>query len=238
MTNDRRERDETFREQREGDAVSAATAVAKTLRGLGIDLSESFISATMGAEPTVEASVDPDAAQRERRRLRLARLRELGWPERALRVALEPGFDPSRTAIAALRAWDARRSAIVLSGPLGTGKTVAASWCALNARKTTWFATVANMMRVGRFADVWNDWLSAPALCLDDLGAEYADSKGSFVADLDLLVNTFYAGEKPLIVTTNCDGPGIRARYGQRILDRLTECAVWCSVGGVSMRRQ
>ena len=69
------------------------------------------------------------------------------------------------------------------------------------------------------------------------VGAEYLDAKGSFLVDIDELIDTFYAQRKPLIITTNCTQRQFAERYGERITDRMTECAQWASVVGKSLRQ-
>ena len=85
-------------------------------------------------------------------------------------------------------------------------------------------------------ADAREAWMLAPALVLDDLGAEYLDAKGSFLVDLDELIDTFYGDGRPLVITTNTDAAAFKARYGERIVDRLRECGVWLSIADGSMR--
>jgi len=64
----------------------------------------------------------------------------------------------------------------------------------------------------------------SPVMVLDDLGAErsteWADSQ------LFLLVDDRSVRRLPTIVTTNLSGPELRARYGDRIIDRLAQDAV------------
>lgn len=167
---------------------------------------------------------------------RFARLRSQGWPQRALEHATSP-TDLTQS-LAAVRAWNPRESAIVLAGDKGAGKTVAAAWHALNdPASAVWrFVRGAQLVRFSRFSDDWRRVLEAPRLCIDDLGAEYADAKGSFISDLDELVDTFYADRRPLIVTTNLGGDEFRVRYGARIADRLIEAAAWVAVRDPSLR--
>ena len=71
---------------------------------------------------------------------------------------------------------------------------------------------------------------------LDDLGAEYVDAKGSFLVDLDELIDTYYGDERPLVITTNLTKDDFKARYGARIERRVRECGKWLSFskGGVA----
>lgn len=163
-------------------------------------------------------------------------LEDHGWPHRALRIAME--VDRSSPAVTRLMAnVFSRSNVIVLSGPPGCGKTVAAACWTLDRKIRSRFVRASTFAAASRYnADQRNEWFSAPALVLDDLGAEYLDAKGSFMVDLDELVDTFYGSEKPLIITTNCTLDQFRSRYGERVVDRLRESASWISVSNSSLR--
>ncbi len=207
---------------------AASDVVARILADAGIPVPDSLDE--IMRDDTV-ARVDNEPTRRDRLR---ARMLELGWPRRAVEWA---DAAVETDAVRVTRRW-AGRGSIVLAGPKGTGKTVAAAWHALNSERGEAFRFVraAMLVRVGRFGDEWSGFLTARSLCVDDLGAEYADVKGSFVSDLDELVDTFYADRRTLIVTTNLDGKEFRSRYGARVTDRIRECAEWASIGGESMR--
>lgn len=175
----------------------------------------------------------PDPVDRAERR---ARMVELGWPTRAI----EHAERADRTdAIAAVESWrNGHHSAIILAGGKGVGKTVAAAWFALTTplRATMRFIRAATLLRTSNFADGFGEIMDAPALCLDDLGAEYMDAKGWFASNLDELVDTSYGARRPLIITTNADAKTLSERYGARVIDRITECATWSGIGGESLR--
>lgn len=124
----------------------------------------------------------------------------------------------------------------VLSGPTGTGKTVAAVWLAMHrlAREEPIFITAAQLARFPRYGDEREDLLSSSALIIDDLGTERTDEK--FNADFDELVDRVYQGYQILVITTNCTAPQFRKRYGARVVDRLAERGVWIPCVGSSMR--
>ncbi len=218
------------RHRRRMGTESAADAVTRALERAGLPVPASL-----------DAIMDPsrdDLHERAQAAVRpvsrRARMLELGWPLRAVDFAEDARDTP---AIAAIRRWDG--TSIVLAGKKGTGKTVAAAWYALRRTETAVvrFARAATLVRIGRFSEQWQEILSARALCIDDLGAEYADVKGSFVSDLDELVDTFYSDRRALIITSNLDGKEFRSRYGARVIDRLYECATWASIEGESLRR-
>lgn len=221
------------RYRRTRDIVTSSDAISAMLRANGLPVPDA-LGAFMG-EVVPPPPLDHDALARARRPGRLA---ELGWPKLALRHAQSAQETP---AITAVRRWlMSGRSMLVLAGGKGTGKTVAAAWAALHrdGAAAMRFARAAAVARVGRYSDGWGNQLSAPTLCIDDLGAEYLDGKGSFLVDLDELVDTFYSDERPLIITTNLTGDEMRVRYKARIVDRITECAEWANVDGESLRRR
>lgn len=170
---------------------------------------------------------------------RIAPWSDRGWPRRAIeaaRAALE-----TREAIVAVRDWNAEtHSVLVLSGAAGCGKTVAAAWWAMHSPR---YARHALFLKATEFAagsrydqETRDRWRHAHALVLDDLGMEYLDAKGSFQVDLDDLVDTYYADERPLIITTNLKAEGLKDRYGERVVDRLRECGLVLELGEGSMR--
>lgn len=175
---------------------------------------------------------------RDRERALVARMADAGWPRRAIEAA--QAADAKKPAVERVLRWDAESECVlVLSGPPGCGKTTAAcvwalrqSWPPAFLRATT-FAASSRYDHERRSA-----WLGASALVLDDLGSEYADTKGNFLVDLDELMDTFYGDKRPLIITTNCQLEDFKSRYGARIVDRLRECGSWYSVSGQSLRRK
>lgn len=163
-------------------------------------------------------------------------LTEFGWPARALEVAATA--DVTRQACALLAAHDFKsRNVVVLSGAPGCGKTVAAARWALRRTPRPRFVRASTFAAGSRYdAEQRAQWFGAPALVLDDLGAEYLDAKGSFMTDLDELVDTFYGDLRPLVITSNCTLASFKTRYGERVVDRLRECAAFIAIAAPSMR--
>jgi DNA replication protein DnaC len=158
-----------------------------------------------------------------------------GWPERAVDDAFNA--DVHREAITAMRDRDPRRNIIVLSGSVGSGKTVAAARWSIDEHRESSFVRATTMARTSRYeSDSVAPWYNARALVLDDLGAEYLDTKGSYLVDLAELIDTYHGERRPLVITTNCRWGEFEARYQARITDRLHESAEWISLSSNSMR--
>lgn len=169
---------------------------------------------------------------------RMGQLLAYGFPKRAVK-SIQRGITPV-PAITRLRdAVGDDLGVCVLSGPKGSGKTVGATWWAAQRRGRVGFIRASTFATTSRYQDrEARAELLAHPLVLDDLGAEYVDAKGSFLTDLDELLDTFYGDMRPLVITTNCTGDEFRKRYGERIADRLRECGRWISLTGDSFRRR
>src|SRR5882724_11164612 len=125
---------------------------------------------------------------------------------------------------------------VCLSGNPGSGKTVAASnWLATFGGGL--FVKAARLSRWDRYDnDEMNRLLRAARLVIDDLGTEFQDAKGNFMAILDEVIDVRYDHAKPTVITTNLDAEAFKARYGERIVDRIREAGAFVSLDGGSMR--
>lgn len=171
--------------------------------------------------------------------VRMRFLVECEFSTRAIRAAMRP--DADRAALTKIREWRHDRTNIaVLSGAAGCGKTVAAGWFGLH-RHAMAFARAAEFAASSRYERDDREALLRPShgrgLILDDLGAEYLDAKGSFLVDLDELIDCYYASQRPLVITTNLGGEAFRQRYGERIADRLRESGEWFGITEPSLRK-
>lgn len=162
-----------------------------------------------------------------------------GFPRRAIDEALTA--DETAKSIALMRSWDPdKRCIVVLSGTNGVGKTVAAAWWAMRAPIAPMFVRASTFARAPRYgsddAVTKARWISAPALVLDELGAEFLDGIGSLKVDIDELVDTFYGDGRPLVITTNMPSAVFAERLGERVVDRIRECGVFFEDDGPSRR--
>jgi DNA replication protein DnaC len=78
--------------------------------------------------------------------------------------------------------------------------------------------------------------LFASRLVIDDLGEEFNDTKGNFLAVLDEAVSDRIANLRPTVITTNLDVEAFKLRYGARVTDRIRGSGRWFAVAGESMR--
>lgn len=192
-------------------------------------------------------------AKREREILRaVARaLDEIGIPEKD-RVLCASGSLIETQARQALR--EAEAAIVVLSGQAGCGKTTAAAawlydwiadpnqypaeeYFALKFNGKAVWLTGARLARWKKYDDeAMAKLLTAHRLVLDDVGTEFLDEKGNYLSVLDEVINERYANRRKTVVTTNLTAEQFRARYGERIADRIREAGRFISLSAKSMR--
>lgn len=80
--------------------------------------------------------------------------------------------------------------------------------------------------------------LQAPYVVIDDLGFEYLDKNGFYLSLLDEVVDTRYAQRLKTVMTTNLTAADFKARYGERIADRIREAGRFINVSIPSMRKK
>lgn len=135
---------------------------------------------------------------------------------------------------------------LVLAGPPGVGKTVAAAWfldepSATNGgRRFLPALEVARRGIYGEDATFWNEARGAGRLVIDDLGTEPLDAKGYAFANLAALLAHRHANEAKTLITSNLTLDAFRARYlaedGGRLADRFREGGTFYELRGESRR--
>jgi hypothetical protein len=186
-------------------------------------------------------------------------LAKIGVPERALSVARSPRVTPAIQAVAALHP----HGMLILSGGVGTGKTVAAGRWILD------YVEAKPMWRFGRDKNIDDEttgymfeflgnahWASSAELArvdhydpralavyrecerlvIDDLGTEFMDAKGFFLSLLNEIVDERYSRQLATVMTTNCGQDDFSKRYRERIVDRVREAGQWFACGDESLR--
>jgi hypothetical protein len=146
-----------------------------------------------------------------------------------------------------------KKTIAVFSGPLGVGKTIAAThvmangsphrivgaWTSQNAPLFVHAESVfAGAKLIGEADTKMRRSLErAQILVIDDLGLE-KDPRKTFQPYMDWLINTRYGGDGWLVLTTNLTAEDFRRRYGERIYDRLKHRACWYEIAHESLRGQ
>lgn len=142
---------------------------------------------------------------------------------------------------------------LVLLGTTGIGKSVAAAyaarWCLYEFRLSEqpsgsarewarWF-TGAELGRLYTHdRDDRRDWeklKTCGVLVLDDLGTEAADARvGEALWEL---VDARTGNRRPTIISANLKAAEFKARYGDRVADRLRPCSIVLEGSGASLRK-
>lgn len=188
--------------------------------------------ATPEGQAEAKAAAEANEARRVADRWRV--IAETGIPPKDLAL-LRGGALTATPATLALAEISAL-TLVCLSGNPGSGKTVAASnWLATAGNGM--FVKAARLSRWDRYDnDEMNRLLRASRLVLDDLGTEFQDAKGNFMAILDEVIDVRYDHARPTVITTNLDAEAFKARYGERIVDRIREAGAFVSIPSSSMR--
>ncbi len=130
---------------------------------------------------------------------------------------------------------------LVLSGATGTRKSGSSAWGVCNHPGRFISASALSQAALGQEGDSAEKMRlirNAPLLVLDDIGREYADEKGWFMNVFNALIDERYGAMRKTIITTNLDASAFKARYQERIADRIRELGEWAQVKGASVRRK
>jgi hypothetical protein len=170
-----------------------------------------------------------------------------GCPAKDLERVVSGEMQDTQALVEARGALSLSLVLLVLSGLRGCGKTTAAAWWVTQKHKPQQyvrtfdprFVDSTSLARWPKYDDAaMRELERASALVIDDLGVEYDDKGGAFRSFLDGLVNSRYAACLPTLITTNLTASDFRARYGERIADRIREAGRFVELAGESLRRR
>lgn len=185
-----------------------------------------------------------------------AEMRRMGIPLDAVDWSFIPKTNAAIEAarkFVAMPAKDARF--LLLLGPKGVGKTVAAALAVrLILRRFPWneqpsggearqrspgeFVLAASFARLSGYNGPDREWFerccNATVLVIDDVGAE---AQNEFSASmLDECLTRRHGNRLRTVITSNLDGKALRTRLGERLSDRISETCVSARVTGESLR--
>lgn len=139
---------------------------------------------------------------------------------------------------------------LVLAGPKGVGKTLAAAHVMLHADPIQpyggkWrtehaprFRHATELAEVSLYGEADKPERLAlkntKCLVIDDLGTEIATEH--FLTLFDGVFNARYGGYGLTVLTTNLTAPSFSARYGERVYDRIAGRGMWFDISEESMR--
>lgn len=171
-----------------------------------------------------------------------------GAPEVAIEACT--ALDEQSQGVVAVRGMATQgKTILLLSGGPGTGKTVAAVSAVVARAKReegSVFVRAASAARMSLFADedkaTFKRMCETGLLVIDDLGVETFHD--GWRALLDELIDMRYSNGRATIITTNLPPtadvgqPSIRARYGERIADRIRQSGSITMCGDASRRKR
>lgn len=134
------------------------------------------------------------------------------------------------------------RPFVVLAGPIGVGKSVAAAVLArefIEKHGGGWviWRHAGELARIGHFDE---ERAKAREQCdllvVDDLGTEFLDNNSWLAAQLEVLFYQRHGNRRLTVVTTNLTALQFRERYSPRLVDRIRELGAFVETGGESLR--
>jgi hypothetical protein len=167
--------------------------------------------------------------------IELRRMKQAGVEKLHREHMLTPNECDALTSVRTMLASE--RPILVLSGTMGTCKTGSACWM-LGQHWGGCFAKAKQLLRLAIEKPAQYETLArARYVVLDDLGTEVHDDKGHWLATFTDLFDDWYAGDARLILTCNLTRDDFKARYGERVADRIRERGRFVTLGGASVRK-
>lgn len=219
-----------------------------TVADLAAELIAQLKDGLVGAQPeriAPEFSPREDAERRKAAHLAARRAAE----DLAIRSALPPvlrsywlgesASAPRETpAVQAVRAWLATSvRGLLIRGPVDAGKTVAAATALVDsvragARSVSWHRPNDFVSGILHSYDAKAPVIGREFVVIDDIGretkADFEEALCAFIDDRDAR----------FVMTTNMRREDLAARYDERLLSRINDCAKAVTVKSVSMRKK
>jgi DNA replication protein DnaC len=187
-------------------------------------------------ERSKAARAKQDAEWREERRLAVVSRVAAALPPTLAWVAA--GGEAESEAVLAVRSWlQSDRRGLLIRGGVGAGKTVSAAIAARemalsSGRSVSWHRPNDFTSGVLHAYDANAPKLGEALVVIDDIGRE---TKADFCEALCAFVDD---KSSRFVITTNLTKDDFRARYDDRLVDRLNACARAVSVKSPSMRKK
>jgi DNA replication protein DnaC len=180
------------------------------------------------------------------------RMVKLGCPVRLVRALSTAKQTPAMQAAKQFVAEGSAKLFLVLLGPVGVGKSLAAAAVLADfVRQCPWgttatgqerppamFVQASELTRVTAFGPEHGDWLKNMKFCellvLDDAGDEATAPGRDALADILL---TRERKHRPTVITANLRPEMVRGRYGDAIADRFREHALAPNLWGIKSMR-
>lgn len=198
-----------------------------------------------------------DLGDADRSRRRVEQLKGAGIPEKDLQSVIDRTLCETPAIAAARRAIEDGVVMVVLSGPVGIGKSTAGAWWlgelltgedipihrtyGARASEPAPLALRVKATALARWARFDEDAMrrlnETDLLVIDDFGQEYLDAKGALSSLIDEVIDARYECQRLTLITTNLGTDGFVERYGARFTDRLLEKNRFVSLTGESLRR-
>lgn len=215
------------------------------------------------AAPAAGAAADWERQRAEEREAHVQRVRA-SLPSHLLACgvgdvhaeAIVTGLRETAAARACRSWWEGSETFLLLTGGVGSGKTVAA--CELFAklmrpggyefiggvpeydRRAGRVVQACELAALGMFGPEAKEALAQATdlrlLVLDDLGSEYLTD--AWRSNLFLLVNARWLKRRRTVITTNLDMAALKARYEPRVFDRIRDSGRAVHCGDKSLRGQ
>lgn len=225
------------------DAVAIDNA-RRRLAKVGVEVASLSPDEIVALDAQKQAEWEALRPARERKRLAAAILAGIPLAPPMLAALLDN--TATGPAIDAARAWLASdRAVVVLAGPVGVGKTVAAAWAMVEWAsahidgRAEFLPSRDMARRAFAFTSEREDVPELPSrgfVLLDDLGAQ-VDNRERFNAALCMLLDSATSGCLRIAATTNLSVDLLRALLDDRTRDRLNDVGKLAVVKGQSMRR-